>query len=58
MSPKERTHNFLSELGIPVIAFCRNVNISPTTYYDWQKGKMLSEATIERISKYLSRYGF
>ena len=47
------------ELSIPVTAFCRKVNISASAYYAWHRGTIdLSAATLDRIDKYLKKYGF
>ena len=55
----KRIDNFTSELGVPNTAFVRNVGISVTTYYKWRKGSLaLSNATMQRISDYLSKYNF
>jgi len=55
----ERIKKFRAELGIPVTAFARNVNISANSYHRWMSGCLsLSPSTLERIDTYLSRYGF
>lgn len=58
MTLSQRAQKFIDELGIPVLTFCRNVKISATTYYDWRKGKALSDSTLERIDTYLTKYNF
>lgn len=56
---KERAKKFIDELGVKVSVFSENVGISYISYYKWQKGNLkLSESTENRISDYLSRYGF
>lgn len=59
MSLQKRCKQMIKELGIPVTAFCRKVNISASAYYAWHRGTMdLSASTLARIEEYLSRYGF
>lgn len=59
MSLQNRCKQMIIELGIPVTAFCRKVNISASAYYAWHRGTMdFSESTLARIEEYLSRYGF
>lgn len=54
-----RTNRFINTLGVKKVEFCRNVNISPTTYYDWQAGKIdISEQMMDRIDRYIYHYGF
>lgn len=46
-------------LGIPVSRFCKNINLSAHSFYDWQNGKVeLSENRLESIQKYLEKYNF
>ena len=55
----ERASLFLSELGVPVTKFCERVKIGVSTFYAWQAGTLkLSEATLERIDSYLTKYNF
>ena len=59
MSLEKRCKQMIEELGIPVTAFCRNVNISASAYYAWHRGTIdLSAATLDRIDEYLKKYGF
>ena len=59
MSLKKRCKQMIKELGIPVTAFCRKVDISTSAYYAWHRETIdLSETTLDRIGKYLSKYGF
>lgn len=56
---KIRAKNFLSELGVPVTTFCRNIGISTVAYNRWQRNDLkLSEETVKRVSDYLLKYGF
>lgn len=55
----ERCNKFMCELGIPVTAFCRRIQISPQAYYAWRNGDLsLSDATVTRIENHISKYGF
>ncbi len=59
MNLQERAKAFLTEFGIPVSVFCRKMNLSRTSYYDWLSGNLrLSAETLNRIDEYLSRYEF
>lgn len=54
-----RIDNFLSELQVPVTKFCKKINLSTQSLYDWRKGKLnLSDSTLKRIDNYLTKYGF
>ena len=56
---KERCNKMISELGITKTNFCKNIGIVYITYYDWLRDKLdLSDATKERIDRYLKKYGF
>ena len=56
---KTRIQNFLDEFQMPITVFCRHVNMSAANYYKWKSGiSNFSEETEERISNYLSKYGF
>lgn len=56
---KERIDNFLTELQVPVTKFCKRINLSTQSLYDWRKGKLnLSDSTLKRIDEYLTKYGF
>ena len=55
----ERANKFRNEIGVSGTAFARNIQIAPITYYTWKRGDIrLSLTTLERIDKYLARYGF
>ena len=55
----ERIDQFTGELGIPVTAFTRNVNISVSSYYKWRSGVLkISDIALQRIDEYLAKYGF
>lgn len=55
----KRCETFLNELGVPVVVFCRKVDISTTAYYSWRKGFLqLSNDTLQRIDSYLKQYNF
>ena len=59
MTLPERCLNFIQELGVPVTQFCKRINLSRTSLYDWKNGKIqLSAGTIKRIEEYLTKYGF
>lgn len=56
---KERCEAMREELGIPVTKFCRNINLSPGSYHDWQRNKAtFSQQRLEHIDEYLVKYGF
>ncbi len=55
----ERVTAFLNELSISKTAFCRNVKISVSSLWRWQHGEFeLSDATLQRIDDYLTKYNF
>lgn len=55
----ERCEHFISELGVSKSKFCRNVQISESSYYAWRTGHLtLSEETLKRIDEYLKNYNF
>lgn len=59
MELKERCQKMIEELGIPITKFCRNVNMSTMSYYNWQRDKInLTEERLKNIDAYISRYGF
>lgn len=59
MELKDRCRRFLSELGVPVTRFCKNIELSTSSYHDWQRGRYgLSQNTLNRIERYLEKYGF
>lgn len=56
---KERAKNFLTELGVPVTAFCQRIGISAVAFNRWQRNDLkLADETVKRISDYLLKYGF
>ena len=56
---RDRIQNFLTELEIPVTVFCRKIQVTPDSFYKWRKGQLnFSAKTLQRISDYLSKYGF
>ena len=59
MTVKERCQKMLDELGIPVTKFCRNIDLSTFTYYEWRKGNLeLSDERMKAIDAYLTKYNF
>lgn len=55
----ERIERMMEELRLPATSFCKNVDISTSTYYRVIKGELnLSAETAARIDNYLKRYGF
>lgn len=56
---KQRCEDFLQELGLPITRFCKNIGITPQSYYRWQKGDMnLKEGREIFIDEYLKKYNF
>lgn len=54
MELKTRVKMFFDDTGARFVTFCRKVDISPTYYYNWMKGKVeFSDAIIQRITNYL-----
>lgn len=59
MKLKERCNKFIEEIGVPISVFCKNIGISRTQYYSWQRGdRNLSGYMEQRISDYLEKYNF
>lgn len=59
MSLITRCQRFLEELAVPATVFCKKVELSTSSFYRWRNGKLnLSDATLERIDTYLSKYNF
>lgn len=59
MNTKERVINFIKEFEMPVTKFCSKVSISTRAYYNWMNNTLkLSDATVKRITDYISNYGF
>lgn len=56
---RTRAKTFLEELGIPVTAFARRVELSESSVRHWIGGYyVLSQKNLDRIDAYLSKYGF
>ena len=56
---KKRTRVFLNELGVTVTKFCKNANLSVSTFHKWNSGTLvLSKERLKSISDYLSKYNF
>ena len=56
---QDRCKKFIVELGIPITKFCARISLSRTCLYDWFNGKLeLSQATLDRIDKFLVKYNF
>ena len=56
---RDRVRDFLNEFGMPITVFCKKIEISPGYFYKWKVGKVnFSEEALQRISDYLSKYGF
>lgn len=56
---EKRITKFMTELGIPMTAFCKNIGMSTSTIRKWKKGQVqLSETRLQRIDEYLRKYGF
>lgn len=59
MKLKERCNKFIKEIGIPITVFCKNIGVSRTQYYAWQKGERNLPRNMEqRILDYLEKYNF
>lgn len=59
MDLKERCKKMIQEMSITVTGFCRNIDLSTKSYYDWMNDKVeLSKKRLESIEKYLEKYGF
>lgn len=56
---RDRVQNFLNELEMPITVFCKKIEVSPSYFYKWRVGQVnFSEKTLQRISNFLSKYGF
>lgn len=54
-----RCEQFISELGLPVTRFCKNIDLSPTAYYSWRRGEMnMRREKQKEIDEYLKKYNF
>ncbi len=59
MDLEKRCQRFVTELGIPTTQFCKRIDLSRTALYAWYNGNLrLSPDTLDRIEKYISKYGF
>lgn len=59
MSLITRCQRFLEDLAVPTTVFCKKIELSTSSFYRWRNGELnLSDATLERIDGYLSKYGF
>lgn len=56
---RDRVQKFIDEFDMPITVFCRKIELTPDSYYKWKKGQLnLSEKTLQRISDYITKYGF
>ena len=56
---RDRVQKFLDELEMPITVFCKKIEISPSYFYKWRVGKVnFSEEALQRISDYITKYGF
>lgn len=56
---RDRVERFLNEFEMPITVFCKKIEISSGYFYKWRVGKVnFSEEALQRISDYLSKYGF
>lgn len=54
-----RCENMMKELGIPLTAFCKNIELSPSAYYKLRHGDLnVSQETAQRIETFLDKYNF
>lgn len=54
MELKKKVQSFLDDTGATVIAFCKRIDISPSYYYAWMRGRIeFSDAIVNRITTYL-----
>lgn len=54
---KERTVSYLKESQIPVTVFCRAIDLSRTSLYQFLNGELrLKDTTLDRIDKYLQNW--
>ena len=54
-----RCEKLMDEMGVSKAAFCKRVNLSTSAYYAWKSGVLkLSKETMDRISRFIERFGF
>lgn len=59
MELKNRTHNFMNDLGVPMTRFAMRVGLCRQSIYRWLKGDIrLSTDALKRIDTFLTKYGF
>ena len=57
MDTKARAKKFVSEIGLPIVRFARDVNLSPDTIRKWFRGDMrLRDNHVKRIDAFLRKY--
>lgn len=55
----KRCENMMNELGIPLTAFCKKIELSPSAYYKLRHGDLkVSQETAQRIETFLGKYNF
>ena len=55
----KRCENMMNELGIPLTAFCKKIELSPSAYYKLRNGDLkVSQETAQRIETFLGKYNF
>lgn len=56
---RKRVIKFREELNLPIVSFCKNVDIERSTYYKWIRQYFdFGEERAKRIDEYLKRFGF
>ena len=56
---ENRITTFMTELGIPMTAFCKNIGMSTSSIRKWKNRQLqLSDAKLQHIDEYLRKYGF
>lgn len=50
-----RCQKFMATLGVPVTAFCRSVNISPTAFYSWKNGTIIPIDHVENYDDFVNQ---
>lgn len=54
MDTKERAQKFMKEIGLPMVRFARDVNLSPDTIRKWFKDELkLRDNHVKRIDDFL-----
>ena len=55
----KRCENMMKELGIPLTAFCKKIELSPSAYYKLRHEDLkVSQKTAQRIEVFLTKYNF